>query len=409
MVGTATRISSEALRTSPLRTLLSTLGIVIGVAALVAVLSLGDGMEETARMQLRETTGMLALSVTSNTRVSSPEGFVPIPNPTPISDDVATAIMALPTLNRSAAELRFQGDLSTMDGMRRRVVTVHAARGDFAVAPSLVAGRDLGTADERDVARVAVLSQGLAQRLADDSSGVSLVGQTVLLRATPVTVIGVERPAEGATRPQIRVPFSTARSLSDTEGGEALPTLVLEANRIEDVEHVEQQINELLAKSDSAWATHYTVGSYRARAQQLSQGILIFKLLMGALTGISLLVGGIGIMNVLLASVAERTREIGIRRAAGATRHDILLQFLSESVAISALGSFIGVLVGLAGVKLVVVLIRSFANAPFVQASFSGASIGIATLVTVAIGLIFGTYPARRAAALNPIDAIRHE
>jgi putative ABC transport system permease protein len=366
-------------------------------------------MEETARTQLRETTGMLALSVTSNTRTTGPQGMVAIDNPTPISDDVANAIVALPTVNRSAVQLRFQGDLSSTDGLRRRVVTVHATRGDLPPKAQLVAGRDLGPADERDASRVAVLSQAIAERLASDSSAVSLVGQTVLLRAAPVTVVGVERAAEGAARPEIRVPFATARALGDTEGGDALPTVLLEARNIEDVETLEQQINDMLAAGDTAWATHYNVGSYRARAQQLSQGILVFKLLMGALTGISLLVGGIGIMNVLLASVAERTREIGIRRAAGATRRDILAQFLSESVAISALGSLIGVLLGLAGVKLVVALIRSFANAPFIQASFSVTSIAVATLVTVAIGLIFGTYPARRAAALNPIDAIRHE
>lgn len=409
MVGTATRISGEALRTSPLRTLLSTLGIVIGVAALVAVLSLGDGMEETARTQLRETTGMLALSVSSRTRVTTPDGQVLVPNPVPISESVANAIIALPRAERAVVQLRFQGDLSSVDGTKRRVATVQGARGNLAPATNLVAGRDLNPADEQSAARVAVLSEGMATRLSDDTSAASIIGRSVLLRATPFEVIGVERQGDGEGRPQVRVPYSTARFLGDTEGGEALPTLVVEAKQIEDVDGLEGQITELLAASDTAWKMHYSVGSYRARAQQLSQGILVFKLLMGALTGISLLVGGIGIMNVLLASVAERTREIGIRRAAGATRRDILLQFLSESVAISALGSFIGVLVGLAGVKLIIVIIRSFANAPFVQASFSMTSIAIATLVTVAIGLIFGTYPAKRAAGLNPIDAIRHE
>jgi putative ABC transport system permease protein len=144
------------------------------------------------------------------------------------------------------------------------------------------------------------------------------------------------------------------------------------------------------------------------RLSQLTRGVLVFKLFMGAIVSISLVVGGIGIMNVLLASVTERTREIGIRKTTGARNRDILRQFLAESVVVSGAGSAIGVVVGLAAAFGFTALIRSMTEMP-VYADFTVRTLLVAALVAVAIGLIFGTYPARRAARLSPIDAIRHE
>ena len=135
----------------------------------------------------------------------------------------------------------------------------------------------------------------------------------------------------------------------------------------------------------------------------------MFKLFMGAITGISLLVGGIGIMNVLLSSVTERTREIGIRKATGARDRDIKRQFLAESVAISAVGSGIGLAIGIAGAYGITAGIRRFSQAPFLYASVSWSTLAVAAAAALLIGLTFGTYPARRAARLSPIDAIRHE
>jgi putative ABC transport system permease protein len=144
------------------------------------------------------------------------------------------------------------------------------------------------------------------------------------------------------------------------------------------------------------------------RVEQMRRGILAFKLFTGAIVGISLLVGGIGIMNVLLSSVTERTREIGIRKTTGARARDILEQFLAESVVITGVGAALGAGLGLGGAFAITALIRHFAKVP-IHAAVTFWTLLIAVGVSVAVGLVFGTYPARRAAGLSPIEAIRHE
>jgi putative ABC transport system permease protein len=269
----------------------------------------------------------------------------------------------------------------------------------------LLAGRQITANDSA----VAVVAEQLARDFARDSSPDGMrgvVGDSLLIGGARIAVVGVLKGSVGPSQRGLVIPFKAASAVKVSS---RFPSLVLRARRVEDVPALDQGVRRILASRHSNAADRFAIQTYRGRAEQAAQGIFIFKLLMGAITGISLIVGGIGIMNVLLAAVSERTREIGIRRASGARRADITWQFLAESVTISGIGAVIGLVLGLVGAYAVTALIRRFAQAAFIHASFSWSSLLVAAVLSVAIGLAFGTYPARRAANLSPIDAIRHE
>jgi putative ABC transport system permease protein len=181
-----------------------------------------------------------------------------------------------------------------------------------------------------------------------------------------------------------------------------------EAKKVEDVDAVRAATGAWLTGRYGRWEKGFEISTDEARSAQMRQGFLVFKLFMGAMTAISLLVGGIGIMNVLLSSVTERTREIGIRKAVGARRRDIVLQFLSESVAITGSGSLLGLVLGVAAAFGITAAMRAYLDAP-IHAGLSLSTLLVAAFSAIIVGLSFGTYPAVRASRLSPVDAIRHE
>jgi len=192
-----------------------------------------------------------------------------------------------------------------------------------------------------------------------------------------------------------------------SENGRQLPSALIRVGRVEDVEAVRVAVERWLGRYGQLEG-NFRVQSARERGRQVGRGVLVFKLVMGSIVAISLLVGGIGIMNILLASVAERTREIGIRKAVGARRRDVLLQLLAESVLISSLGAVLGVALGLTAAYAITAAIRRVSEAQ-IYAGFSWGTIIVAALMALLVGVVFGTYPARRAAGLSPVDAIRYE
>jgi putative ABC transport system permease protein len=208
---------------------------------------------------------------------------------------------------------------------------------------------------------------------------------------------------------RLRIPLSAAVR-ARLEQPDRRAELAIRARSVEDVEPMRQRIEAFLDERHAAagGVAAFTVASNRSRVSQARQGMLLFRLVMGAIAGISLLVGGIGIMNILLASVFERTREIGIRRASGARAGDIRRQFLAEAIVISGAGAALGVLVGLGGAFAITAAIRAMSDAR-IYAGFAWSSILVAAGAALVVGLASGTYPARRAARLSPIEAIRHE
>lgn len=398
-------VGVEALRANPLRTVLSTLGVVMGVGAMVSVLALGDGVERYARERLVSRDLMtITVSPSTSTRVDGMfvrrEDYVHL-----AEKDAAEILAAVPELDRAALSAQGPALVFIDDATEPRGFLVRGVDADMAMQDSLVVahGRWVTTSDTA----VVVLSSRAAGVVAGDTTKpAEAIGRTVTFRGNTHEVIGVLAPANREELLGAYVPIGdVARSL----GERTVLNVRLMARQIEDVDsafaHTERWAEGRFGKK---WKDSVNVTSQAGLVEQVATAMRIFKMLMAAITGVSLLVGGVGIMNVLLASVAERTREIGIRKAMGARDRDILVQFLAESVAITSFGASIGVLLGLAIAFGTAAIMRVQTKAE-VYAAVTLPTVSFAVVISVLIGLVFGLYPARRAARLSPIDAIRHE
>ncbi len=398
-------VGLDALRANPLRTLLSTLGVIMGVGSMVSVLAMGDGVEKYAREQIERTTDFLSVSIVPTTMVSLDGQWVRRENALRFRAADAHAAATLPLAVRVGAMTSGPAFVVLDSGTAPRGFgVVGALARQFADRDrTFLAGGPFGDSDTA----VVVLNAAAAGVVAGDSTRPAVaLGRTLTLRGATHRVVGVLAPAQEDQGLQAIVPLDDAeRSI----GPNRAPVLTLSAVRVEDVATLKAQAEAWLAERYGAeWKELANVTTSAARVEQASQAFLVFKLLMIAITGVSLLVGGIGIMNVLLASVAERTREIGIRKATGARDRDVLVQFLGESVAITGAGATLGVLLGL-GIAFGAAAIMRAQTQAEVHAAVTPGTVIVAATASIVIGIAFGLYPALRAARLSPIDAIRHE
>jgi putative ABC transport system permease protein len=383
----------------PLRTALSTLGVVVGVAALVAVLALSDGVERFSRAELARTTDLEAVVLRPLMERTVDGVRVRVDHPVRFGPDEAAALRTRLPPGATVLRTMAAGVVAGEGGAQHGLTVTGVDPADWASGPdTLVQGRRLTPCDNAASARAAVLNASAAEALA------AHVGDTVRLGAAGLAVVGVTRAGAGL---QVVVPLATFTALGLAT--DRLPILVLRAARLEDVPAVRDAAEEWLASwIGAAWPDAVQLQVNARRVAQAMQAMRVFRLLMGAITGVTLLVGGIGIMNIMLASVLERTREIGVRRAAGARRRDILLQFVAEAVAVTLAGGLLGIAVGFALATVAGAVMRSLTDAP-IHIAFAWRTPAAALGAAAAVGVAFGLYPAQRAARLAPADALRHE
>lgn len=399
-------IGLQALRVNPLRTLLSTLGVIMGVGALVSVLAMSDGVERFSRDQMARTTDLLAVSVhpVAQRRLDG----ISVPRPDTVRFALADVEAASRWPGVAGAEM-----MEFSSGIARHG-TPEATRGVrlFGTMAGFVAARGFDVArgdffspeDVERGRRVVMLGGAL-----DAAFGRPAIGDSVSLNGVSFAVVGALAVRDTSDKGLVAyVPLGTLAALP---GAPPLgsPDLLVRARAIEDVAGIKLAAERWLqGRLGPAWKERAEVRANDERRRQMQQAMAVFKLLMAAITGVSLLVGGVGIMNVLLASVAERTREIGVRKALGARNRDIRTQFLAESVAITSAGAALGTALGYGVSELAAWVMRIQTGAP-VRPAMTPMTIVFAVLASVSVGIGFGIYPALRAARLSPIDAIRHE
>jgi putative ABC transport system permease protein len=393
----ALRSALSAIRGNPLRSLLTMLGIVIGVAAVIMVVAIGSGARAVVVEQIQ--------SLGSNLIVIDARGSLWL------SENDATSIRReVPGVTLAAPVLR--GGLTASYGSVYWPTSINGVTSDFLDARDwpLSAGRNFDTDEVNSGAKLVLLGSTVARILFGDTDP---IGAVVRLKKVPHTVIGVldQKGTSNTGRDQddvVVVPLRTARSRLlgvNSVNPDRVDTILVKVDEGWSLRQAEADIRALFRERPRLAATlddDITIKNMAEvlRIKESSAGAL--AMLVAAIASISLIVGGIGIMNIMLVSVVERTREIGIRMAVGARRGDILSQFLVEAITLSGIGGMIGIGLGITAS----VAIATFAEWPFI---FSPQAVLLAVGFSVTVGVVFGFYPARRASLLDPIEALRHE
>lgn len=398
-------IAFEGLKANKLRAILTMLGIIIGVGAVIAMVSLGLGVQQKVQNSIASLGSNLLIVMPGASSTPGTVRSAAGSNITLTNQDAkaivkqVTGIKYVAPLVASQYQLIFgkQNWNSKVVGATPEYMTIQGFK--------IASGQFFTTSDDSSRARVALVGQTVVTNL---FGNVDPVGQTIRIGQAPFRVIGVLAGKGQSTMGQdqddtVIIPLTTAQER--LIGITYLNTINVQAESDTVLDQVQTDITTLLRKRHHLSAKaddDFSVRNLTALMSTMQETTSSLTLFLGSVAAISLLVGGIGIMNIMLVSVTERTREIGIRKALGATYNNILLQFMIEAIVISVTGGLFGICLGVAGAY-AVSLVAGW------NTVISSVAIIAAFSVSVMIGLFFGIYPARKAALLDPIDALRYE
>lgn len=398
------RVALRALARNKMRTILTMLGIIIGVAAVICTVAIGQGAGQQVQRQIQDLgTNMLIIfagSVNSGgVRMGSQA------TKTLTADDAEAIMQHVPSIVAISPGLG--AGVQIVNGNQNWATRADGASAEYFQIRNwpVVEGSAFSKRDVDSASNVCVIGKTVATQIFGDDDP---VGKVVRVEKIPFRVLGLLATKGQSTFGQdqddtIIMPYTTLQK--KIVGISWLQTITAEVDTQADIPVAQQQIAELLRQRHrlrSSADDDFIIRSPDELAQMAGAITRILTLLLGSIASVSLLVGGIGIMNIMLVSVTERTREIGVRMAVGATEEDVQRQFLSEAVVLSSLGGVIGIALGMAAS----ILVSSALHWPTVV---SPLSVLIAVFFSAAVGIFFGYYPARKAARLDPIEALRYE
>src|SRR5690242_18368422 len=396
------RVALQAIRANKLRSMLTALGIIIGVGAVITMIALGTGAKKAVQDRIQALGPTLLTlfagqsfrgGVAQNNRVS-----LTMDDDTALANQARYLSAVIPELATSLqVQVGSQNANLNITGTTPNYVPVHAY--------TLTSGRMFTTGENEARRRYAVLGSSVSTIF--NANPAAMIGQEIQIKGIPFEVIGIlsEKGSQGFSNPdeQILIPLETARYR--IMGTDRLRSITAQVDSLQNMTLAMIEIERVLRrvhKIRSGAENDFQIRNQTDVLGTFQQTTQTFGFLLAGIAAVSLLVGGIGIMNIMLVSVTERTREIGVRKALGATRHNILLQFLVEALVLCLVGGSVGVLLGSAGA----IILSRFAHW---NTLISPSSILLAFAFSAIVGLFFGIYPARRAASLDPIVALRYE
>ena len=398
---TIVKVAFKSLLTNKLRTFLAMLGIIIGVGAVISMLALGAGAQKRV-MERIASMGTNLLVVRPGQHGS--RGVMSDTSQRLKLEDANAILEHIPNVYQVAPVVRGNTQIKYFNRNTRSSV-IGSSMTYFPVRNFEIGkGRSFTEGEVERMARVAVLGPTTAESLFEKGNP---VGETIKIRGINFSIIGITKSkgSRGRYNPddQVIIPYTTA--MKQLLGLDYLHEIDIQATDNANLEKVQEATTALLRRRHrllEGIADDFHIRNQAEIVETASEVSRTFTILLGAIAGISLLVGGIGIMNIMLVTVTERTREIGVRKAIGAKNRDILLQFLIEAIVLSGLGGIIGVALGIGAAQMIAKFTQFYTVATLT-------SIMLALTFSAAVGIFFGYYPARRAALLDPIEALRYE